>query len=67
MENYIVKVVIENANGKVISQAEFNTQNIAEIKAFGGNNPVDDYIETTLDTIRDDRRTNPHHHQNRLD
>ena len=67
MENYIVKVVIESVNGTVMNQAEFNTQNITEIKAFGGNSPIDDFVKETLNRIRDDRRENPHHHQNRLD
>jgi hypothetical protein len=67
MENYIVKVVIESINGTVMNQAEFNTQNITEIKAFGGNSPIDEFVKETLNSIRDDRRENPHHHQNRLD
>ncbi len=67
MENYIVKVVIENISGDVIDKAEFNTQNITEIKAFGGDSPIDEFVKETINSIRDERRENPHHHQNRLD
>lgn len=67
MENYIVKVSIESMNGTVVAASNFNTQTVTEIKAFGGNSPIDDFIKETLNTIRDERRGSPHHHQNRLD
>lgn len=59
MENYIVKVIIETATGKKVKEAEFNTANIAEIKAFGQTSIVDKFIDETLTEIRDDRRSNP--------
>ena len=67
MENYIVKVIVESISGEVISKEKFETQSIAKIKEIGGNNPIDDFISETLNRILDDRRTNPHHHQNRID
>lgn len=67
MENYIIKVVIESESGKVMNEGVFNSQTITEVKAFGGNSPIDDFVKETLNSIRDDRRENPHHHQNRLD
>jgi hypothetical protein len=67
MENYIIKVVIESESGKVMNEGVFNSQTITEVKAFGGNSLIDDFVKETLNSIRDDRRENPHHHQNRLD
>jgi len=67
MEKYIIKVVIENVSGKVIGEASFDTATIAEVKAFGDTNMVDEFIKTTIENIVDERRQNPHHHQNRLD
>jgi hypothetical protein len=67
MEKYIVKVIIENVSGKVVGTASFDTATIAEIKAFGDTSIVDNFIKTTIENIADDRRQNPHHHQNRLD
>ena len=67
MEKYIVKVVIENVSGKVVGESTFDTHTIAEIKAFGGNSPIDDFVRETIENIADDRRQNPHHHQNRID
>lgn len=67
MENYVVRVVIETINGKVVGQEIFDTHSIIEIKAFGGTSIVDNFITDTLNEIANDRRDNPHHHQNRLD
>jgi len=67
MEKYIVKVVIENVSGCVIGESIFDTQTIAEIKAFGGSSPIDNFVRETIENIADDRKSNPHHHQNRLD
>lgn len=67
MEQYIVKVVIETLTGKVVGQEEFNTATMAEIKAFGGCSPIDDFVRETLENIVDERQSNPHHHKNRLD
>lgn len=67
MENLIVKVTISTQEGRVISEREFNTANIAEVKAFGDVNIVTQFIDDTINEIRDERRSNPHHHQNRLD
>jgi len=67
MEKYIVKVVIENVSGTVVGESTFDTSTIAEIKAFGGNSIVDNFISETIQNIADERRLNPHHHQNRLD
>lgn len=67
MENFIVRVIIETQNGELIKEGIFETKNIAEIKAFGGTSIIDDFINETLTEIREDRKNNPHHHQNRLD
>lgn len=67
MEQYIVKVIVETLTGKVIGEEEFNTGSIAEIKAFGECNPIDDFIKETIENVIDNRRSNPHHHKNRID
>lgn len=67
MENYIVKVIIETETGKVVGTDTFNTQAIAELKAFGGCSPIDTFVRETLENIADERQSNPHHHKNRLD
>lgn len=67
MENFVVKVIIETQEGKVLKERSFETATIAEVKAFGNVNVVEEFIQDTLDEIRDDRRDNPHHHQNRVD
>jgi hypothetical protein len=67
MEKFIVKVRIETQDGKLVKEETFDTANIAEVKAFGSVSIVDKFVEDTLDEIRENRRENPHHHQNRLD
>lgn len=67
MEKYIVKVIIENVSGKVVGKETFDTATLAEVKAFGGTSIIHDFIDTTIESIADDRRSNPHHHQNRKD
>ena len=67
MEQYIVKVVIETLTGTIVGEETFNTGAIAEIKAFGGCSPIDNFVKETIENIVDERRSNPHHHKNRLD
>lgn len=67
MEQYIVKVIIETTTGKIVGESTFDTAMIAEIKAFGGSSIVDTFITETIQNIVDERRDNPHHHQNRID
>ncbi len=68
MENFIVKMRIETQEGKLINEAQFDTATITEIKAFDGTTSiVHNFVTDTLNDIREKRRDNPHHHQNRLD
>lgn len=67
MENYNIKVIITSSTGQLIEEEDFNTAQMAELKAFGGTSIVDDFIRTTLDKIQEKRKDSPHHHTNRLD
>lgn len=67
MENFIVKIKIETLDGKPIKEAQFETLNIMEVKAFGQTSLVDNFVVDTIKEIRQQRRENPHHHQNRID
>jgi hypothetical protein len=67
MEKYIIKIIIENVSGEVINEATFDTAEMAEVKAFGEVNIVSKFIDDTIANIADERKQNPHHHQNRLD
>jgi len=68
MENFIVKIRIETVDGKLVKENQFDTISITEVKAFDGTTSiVDNFVSDTLNEIRDNRRDNPHHHQNRLD
>ena len=68
MENFIVKMRIETQDGKLVKEEQFDTVTITEIKAFDGTTSiVHNFVTDTLNEIREKRRDNPHHHQNRLD
>ncbi len=67
MEKYIIKVIIENVSGKVVGKSSFDSTTLAEVKAFGDTSMVDNFINETIENIADERKQNPHHHQNRLD
>lgn len=62
MEKYLIKVIIENVSGTVLGETTIDTISLSK-----DTNLVDDFINTTLHNIADERRGNPHHHQNRLD
>lgn len=67
MEKYIVKIEVMNLDGTKIGEFTLNTHDIEFAREKYNLHLLDKGISTIIDEVRETRRNNPHHHQNRVD
>ena len=67
MENYKIKVEITSMNGDVVGEFEVMTKEYEMVKETTGRDLVTQGVDLVLNDMRESRRSNPHHHTNRMD
>ena len=67
MENYKIKVEITSLSGDVIGEFEVTTKEYEMVKETTGRDLVSQGVDLVLNDFREMRKSNPHHHTNRLD
>lgn len=67
MENFKIKVTILTLDDKKVKEMDFDSMEFETIKGETGRDIIGDGVSTFLEDMRINRRSNPHHHTNRLD
>jgi hypothetical protein len=67
MENYKIKVQITSFSDDVIGEFEVTTKEYEIIKETTGKDLISQGVDLVLNDVKEIRRSNPHHHTNRVD